>query len=484
MATNLAGMVSVKVLFVEPPKDFWFVMGEYLPPPLGILGLAAYSEAKDKSLDIQVLDCQAERVGWKELEKRIESFHPDIVAPSALATCNTYIAVRTLETAKRVDPSITTVVGGQHFTALAQESLETYPEIDIIIRGEGEETLAELVKALERRTPLSSVNGISFRHRREIVHTAARPLIKNLDDLPYPGYHFVEDHMSKYHFKMMAGAKTGYALVEASRGCPHRCTFCSQWRFWRATWRVKSSERIADEMEYCYREFGAKFLWLIDDNFGLGGRTNDLCDEIVGRGIADDATWFMQARCDDICNHKDVLPRMRRAGNLWVLTGIESHSSETLDGFHKGTNPSQGKEAINLLKKNDIFSQATMIIGERKDSHESIEKLREFINIVDPDLTIFMILTPFPGTDLYETAERNGWIEDPNWANYDMIHAVMPTETLSRQEVQEELYRCYRTFYGSMKRRIAGLFSPNSLKRRTYRYLMSQGLLKALRELL
>ena len=107
----------MKVLFVEPPKDFWLVMGEYLPPPLGILNLAAYLENKDKGVDIEVLDCQAERVDWKELEKRIESFNPDIVTPSALATCNTYTTIRTLETAKKVNPSIITIVGGQHFTA-------------------------------------------------------------------------------------------------------------------------------------------------------------------------------------------------------------------------------------------------------------------------------------------------------------------------------------------------------------------------------
>ena len=476
-------MVSVKVLFVEPPNDFWFIMGEYLPPPFGILELAAYLETQNKSVDIHVLDCQAEKVGWKQLEKRIESFHPDIVAPSALATCNAYFVLRTVEAAKRVDSKITTVVGGQHFTAKARESLETYPEIDIIVRGEGEQTFAELVKTLERKKPLSETKGISFKHRGKIIHTSSRPLIKNLDDLPFPGYHFVEDHMKKYHFRMMAGAKTGYALVEASRGCPHRCTFCSQWRFWGGIWRAKSPERIADEIEYCYREFGSRFLWLTDDNFGLGKRTSKLCDEIVSRGIADDVMWFMQARCDDICKHKDILPEMRKAGNLWVLTGLESHSPETLEAFRKGINPSHAREAIDLLKKNDIFAQATLIIGERKDSHESIERLRAFVNDVDPDLAIFMILTPFPGTELYEAAERNGWVEDANWTNYDMVHATMPTENLSRAEVQEELYECYRSFYGSLKRRVKALFSPNSLKRRTYRYLASQGLLKALRDL-
>jgi anaerobic magnesium-protoporphyrin IX monomethyl ester cyclase len=135
------------------------------------------------------------------------------------------------------------------------------------------------------------------------------------------------------------------------------------------------------------------------------------------------------------------------------------------------------------LRENGIFSQATMIIGERGDNRESIAALRDFVNDADPDLAIFMVLTPFPGTELYETARRNGWIEDHNWANYDMAHAIMPTETLTREEVQQELYRCYRDYYGSIDRRLKGLFSRNRLKRRTYRYLASQGLLRELRNL-
>ena len=246
---------------------------------------------------------------------------------------------------------------------------------------------------------------------------------------------------------------------------------------------MKSPKRIADEIEYCYREFGSRFLWLTDDNFGLGGVTNELCEEITHRGIADDVMWFMQVRCDDIVEHGDLLPKVRKAGNHWMLVGLESHSPEVLNAFNKSINPAQAKQAMNLLKKNDIFAQATFVIGERRDSHESIGRLREFVNDVDPDLAIFMVLTPFPGTDLHEDAQRNGWIEDTNWAHYDMVHAVMPTENLSREEVQGELYDSYRSFYGSMKRRFKGLFSPNTLKRRTYRYLASQGLLKALGDL-
>jgi len=473
----------MRVLFVEPPKDFWFIMGEYLPPPLGILQLAAYLESKNKNVEIEVLDCQAKQLDWKGLEKHIESFQPDVVAPNALATCNAYTVVRTLELAKKVNPNILTVAGGQHFTATAQESLEAYPEIDVVVRGEGEQTFVELVQALGGKSSLSRINGISFRHRGKILQNPKRPLIENLDGLPFPGYRFVEDVVHKYHFKMMAGSKAGYALIEGSRGCPYRCTFCSQWKHWDGIWRAKSPKRIADEMEFCYQNYGIRFIWLTDDNFGLGKRANDLCNEIIQRGISDDIMWFMQVRCDDIIKYRDILPKMRKAGNRWMLVGVESHSSATLDAFNKGIRPEDAKTAMKLLKKNDIFAQATLIIGERKETAESISELREFVNDTDPDLAIFMILTPFPGTELHDEANRNGWIEDTNLANYDMVHAIMPTETLTRKDVQEELYKCYRSYYGSLGRRLKGLFSKNKLKRRTYRYLASQGLLKELRNL-
>lgn len=473
----------MKILFVEPPKDFWFVMGEYLPPPLGILQLAAYLEKVNNDVEIEVLDCQANKIDWRGLEKYIEKFNPDIVAPSSLATCNAYTAVRTVEVAKKVNPEILTVVGGQHFTATVRESLETYPEIDIVIRGEGEQTLAELVDAYAKGRAISYIKGLSFRHNGKVYHTPQRALIKNLDALPFPGYHFVKDVIHKYHFTMMAGSSTRYALIEGSRGCLHNCSFCSQWVFWQGMWRVKSPKRIADEMQFLYENYGTRFFWLTDDNFGLGKHTNELCDEIIKRGFADDIMWFMQARCDEVVNNSNLLPKLRKAGNRWILLGVESPSELTLKSFNKKIRPEDSKKAIKLLKQNDIFAQATLIIGERKDSAKSIARLREFVNEIDPDLAIFMILTPFPGTKIYKKAKRNGWIEDANWAHYDMVHAIMPTEYLSRMEVQEELYNCYRSFYGSFPRRLKGIFSSNKLKRKTYRYLASQGVMKELKNL-
>jgi anaerobic magnesium-protoporphyrin IX monomethyl ester cyclase len=105
-------------------------------------------------------------------------------------------------------------------------------------------------------------------------------------------------------------------------------------------------------------------------------------------------------------------------------------------------------------------------------------------NELDPDFAIFTALTPFPGTEIYEEAKRNGWIEDSNLSHYDMAHAIMPTETLSRMEVQEELYNCYRSFYGSWRRKLGGVFSSNKLKARLYRHMMGQGVLRQFKNLI
>jgi len=222
---------------------------------------------------------------------------------------------------------------------------------------------------------------------------------------------------------------------------------------------------------------------LTDDNFGLGERMNDLCDELIKRGFSDDITCFMQARCDDVVRNLNLLPKMCKVGIDWLLLGVKSHSKTALENFKKGTKPEDAKAAVKLLNENGIFSQATCIIGERKDSAKSIANLREFVNDLDPGLAIFMILTPYPGTDLFEEAERNGWIEEWNWANYDMLNAVMPTETLSRNEVQEELYKCYRSFFGSWRRSLLGVFSDKKIKRRMYRYMAGQNVIRQLKSL-
>ena len=139
---------------------------------------------------------------------------------------------------------------------------------------------------------------------------------------------------------------------------------------------------------------------------------------------------------------------------------------------------------MKILRDNDIFSHAMFVIGSRKDNYDSIQNLIQFSIDIGPDFAIYTALTPFPGTIYYNNALKNGWIEDNNYAHYDMAHAIMPTESLSRTEVQMELWRCYQNFYGSYSKNIAGLFSKNKLKRTLYRHMAGQHVLRKFRRLI
>jgi anaerobic magnesium-protoporphyrin IX monomethyl ester cyclase len=280
----------------------------------------------------------------------------------------------------------------------------------------------------------------------------------------------------------MGGRDAPYALIEGARGCSHKCTFCTQWSHWKGAWRTKTTERIADEFELCYNEFGSRFIWLTDDNFG-SERAKGLADELLKRDLGDDLMWFVQLRCDDVIKIQDELPRLHKTGLEWVMMGVETPWDSTLKTFRKGIVAEDSRRAVELLKENGILAHAMLVIGERKDTRESIAYLREFVNEIDPDFTIFTVLTPFPGTEIYDVADANGWIEDTNWAHYDMAHATMPTETLSRLEVQEELWECYRSFYGSWGRRLSGIFSKNSIKRRVSRHMIGEGIVHQFRGL-
>jgi anaerobic magnesium-protoporphyrin IX monomethyl ester cyclase len=249
-------------------------------------------------------------------------------------------------------------------------------------------------------------------------------------------------------------------------------------------WRGKAPRRIAEEMEYCYNRYGSRFIWLTDDNPGSGKRLGEIAEEVLKRRLGEDLMWFTQARCDDIVDGERYLDKLRRSGLRWVLLGVESPEQSTLNGFRKDMKAEDAKRAVELLKENDIAAHTMFIIGHRKDTGASISRLREFVNELDPDLAIFTVLTPFPGSEIYESALRNGWIEDYNWSHYDMVHAIMPTETLSRTQVQEELYMCYRSFYGSWRRRLLGLMAQNELRRRIYRYMWRRGIIEEFKALI
>ncbi len=472
----------MNVALIEPPKDFWFVMGKYVPPPFGLLCLASYLEEKSPGFKITVVDCQSEGLDWGGLEKRLIELAPDLVAPSSLSTANAYYSLRVCQLAKKINSEIWTVLGGQHFTALSDETLRDYPEVDFIIRGEGEVTFTELVNCLANDSGLNDVLGLSYRHG-DIIHNPNRPLICDLDELPPPAYHLVEEHMEGYYFSLMAESLP-FAIVEGSRGCHYNCSYCSQWRFWRRNHRFKSPERVVNEFNRLYGDYGSRFFWFTDDNFGLSNHTMEICDALINRGLGDEIQWFCQLRASDIVRHPDRVSKLREAGAIWALVGFDNPSKKILSSYRRSDlTRDNSKKAVDTLRLNQIFSQGTFIIGHSSDDSQSIQALREYADFLDPDIASFFVLTPFPGTEIYDKAREKGLLEETNWANYDMVHAIMSTNHLSREEVQRELYECYNQFFGSWSRRYRGILSDNPVTRRTYGYLAKQSILANLKDL-
>ena len=475
--------MKTKLLFIEPPRNTWFVMGEYVPPPSALLILAAYVERELPNVDLDIVDCQADRLDWKSLENNIESANPSMVLTSGFTT-NAYSCARTCEIAKTVNKDIVTIVGGIHFSFTADESLHSFHEIDYIVRGEGEQTIVDLIKTLEDNGKISSVQGISYRKNDAVIHNAPRPLIENLDTLPYPAYHLVEKNLKRYHFTMMAGRNTRYLILEGARGCEYHCSFCTQWNHWGSQWRTKSAKRIADEIEFLHDTYGGVFLWFTDDHMRLSFRGKQIYDELRRKPCKDDIMLFFQARTDDVAGYPELIKKLRDVGTYWIMCGVENDSEETLKEYKKGINTADAYTAMKILRESDVFSHAMFVIGARRDTHESIERLRQYSVDLAPDFAVFTALTPFPGTVYYEIARKNGWIEDTNYSNYDMAHAIMPTDTLTRKEVQEELWNCYRTFYGSLTRGITGMLAKNKLKRNMYQHMAGQYVLEKLRRLI
>ena len=453
----------MRVLLVEPPKKIWELMGgNCISPPLGLAYLAAALE--QEGIEVDILDCNASEIGWLGLEDFIGEARPDVVGASAM-TPFFHRALGVARAAKRANPDIVTVLGGPHVTFTAEETLLEHPEVDVVVRGEGERILVDLVRCLKGQGNLATVRGIAFRRDGQVVQTPQPPPL-DVNALPLPAYHLLPMH--RYVFTVFGK----FTTILASRGCPYRCTFCSEWRFWGGRWRPRDPEAVVEEMELLNQRYGRQCFWFGDDCFNVDGEhMRRICEGILRRGL--DVSWYYQGRADLVIKHKDLLPLMRRAGNLMVQIGVESSTDEELSRFRKRLTTDQVREAVELLRENDIVCQGLIIVGTRDDDPRSIMHKVRYAKRLDLDFPIFTMYTPFPGNEVYERAKAEGWLEVRDYSKYDMAHAVMPTEHLTRRQLISWYYWCFSNYYLDPVKLAKGLFSRNEWKRRIWRHMLT-----------
>jgi len=321
-------------------------------------------------------------------------------------------AARLLKLCKEFDDKIVTVMGGPHVSFAIEDTFRRAPWADILVIGEGDDTIVDLVRALERKQGLDRVQGIAYADGGRILRTAPRALIEDLDRLPFPARHLLP--LSKYQALGTA------CSVISSRGCPYGCIFCSAPKMFGRKVRFRRPALVVDEIEMVYRDLGFNRVNLVDDTFTLNHRhTEDLCHEIMRRRLP--IEWNAYSRVDTL--NEDLLNLMRDAGCTFLVFGVESGSQQVMDNIKKGITVEKVRTAVRLTAAAGIGSFASFILGlpgETPDTaRASLALAREMFETYGIQYG-FHFLSPFPGTEVYEEAEKFGIrITTSDWARYN-----------------------------------------------------------------
>jgi len=339
-------------------------------------------------------------------------------------TMNFPAAVRILQTCKTLLPGAAAVIGGPHATFTAEEILRSYPEVDIVVRGEGEETIAETARALERKRGLEQVLGLTFRRNGSIVRTEDRPFIRDLDRLPLPDRGLFP--VSRYLAMRVP------ASVLTSRGCPTGCSFCVGYRMTGRKGRFRSPLKVVDEIEAA-RRLGFEEVCIDDDLFTRNRRhVTAICDEIRSRGLK--LKLYIFARVDTV--DEPLLAKLREAGCAMICFGLESGNQRILDLAGKRATVDRARRAMELSKAAGIAPFGSFILGLPGETRETMEETVSFAQSLGIPHG-FHLLSPFPGTRIRERAAEYGIkILTDDWSLYDADHAVTETADLKAGEVE------------------------------------------------
>jgi len=339
--------------------------------------------------------------------------------------------------AKEALPNVAVVLGGPHATFMDQQIIEEETAVDIIVRGEGEETLLDLTDNINNQKKLENINGITFRSNNQTVRTPNRPFIQNLDQLPKPAYNYFQ--LEKYR---LFGKKV--LPVITSRGCPFQCAFCVATRMFGKQYRMRSAENVLDELEWLKNEHGAESYTFYDDTLTFDKqRLFKICEGIKTRKI--NLPWDCQTRVDQVS--KEVLEKMKAAGCQQVFFGVESGCQEILNLVNKKTSIEQNENAIKLAKKAGLFVTISLMIGYPGETSATAKKTLDFVKRAKPDDAYLCIATPYPGTELRSLVEKNGWKISSNWDLFNTMTPVFDNPEFTSDELINIRKKFYDDFY-------------------------------------
>ncbi len=416
-----------KIVFIEPKPPNLHIFSKFKSPRLGIFILGNIMKKRGWDVDVFVEDI--EPIDWDRIQSA------DIVGISSI----TSTAPRAYKIADKVrDIGIPVIMGGAHPTFLTEEALE---HSDFVIRGEGENPLIAFINAWEKKGDFSSVPSLSYRKNDIIVHNPAGNFIPDLDKIPFPDF-----SLFKGKNKLTADGET--ISIQTSRGCPFYCSFCSVTLMFGRKYRHRSVENIIQELQQYKNE--KHIIFFNDDNFAANPKqTKELLKAMIREKFK--FKWSAQVRVD-VGKDEEMVKLMRKSGCRTLFIGFESVNAKSLYEMKKSQKVEDIIRAIEILHKYDIHIHGMFMLGLDHDNWKTVKETVRFARRANLTSVQFLLLTPLPGTELYEKIKSDNRILFKDWSLYDAHHVVYRPTNFTLFELQKAQIYCHKKFYSWLER--------------------------------
>ena len=421
----------MRILFIQPPPRY-IQREDIVVPPLGIAYLAAVLEKKGHRVGI--IDGFAEGLDYESLETRIREYSPDIVGITGM-TPVIDTAIRTVKAARNHAKYV--VMGGPHVSMVRKEIFNQSPGVDFAIQGEGESSIEILIDKIESNADVSTVPGLITRD----FENPPACYIENLDSLPFPARHLLPN--DRYKYILSSGRVT---TIFSSRGCPYNCIFCDKTVF-GSKWRARSAGNVLDEIELVVKDYGIKAIVFYDDLFTVKkDRVIEICRGIIDRNLG--IEWKAEGRVNIV--DEETLRWMKKAGCSMIAYGVESGNQKGLDYLNKGTKVEQIRRAFELTRKAGIKPMGYFVLGIPVETYEEEIGTIELAKEIRAAYAQFSVLSPTPGTKLYDDVVKMGWyreIDAQNPMDKDLKRPAIINENWDEERLNKILREAHKRFY-------------------------------------
>lgn len=408
----------MRIAVIAPP----YPLEEMPSPPLGVTYVAAAFESA--GAEVKIFDYIVSAYSKEKLEKQLDAFRPDAVGATSV-TMNFYEAHQIIRDVKHYNPEIITMMGGPHVSFTAEETLKKYPDIDLIVVGEGEDTIAELTPVLTEKNRWQDIRGIAYRNNGGIVMTGKRDFIADIDRIPSPARHLLP--ISRYR-------ALGFPVsLITGRGCPYACIFCLGRKMVGSKVRKRNPARVLDEIETILG-YGFDRINIADDLFTTDKeRVREICTGIKERSLK--FLWSAFARVDTVS--QEVFDLMAAAGCDSVSFGVETGNPEMLKRIKKGIKLEQVHSAVRMCQQAGMIAHASFIIGLPGETKDTLCETEAFAKS-SKAIYGYHFLAPFPGTTVREKIhDYDLEILTDNWSKYDANDAIVKTSSLLPEDMRQ-----------------------------------------------